>query len=378
MLPVNLRQKRRSIRDRQADFPTYRIMTTAATVIGISRGNVKVCSAMIYPAEPSVSAENPELHHYTNRGGLEGIWKSGVLFATRFDFLNDRTEVVHLRNDLIRAVQDRVRAERLRLKRTDPKVARVLAKAKGAPSIAQEEANNVVSVIYQATFEGSTLGGGFAVPYITSFCSHRGDHKYEQQNGLLSQWRGYGGDERYAIVFQSKGLEKLLKQEGSKFTYPALNFGDVVYNDETLDFDHHYAELIDLFFGFWPDQRESIDKTKPDKLFRPFVMAATRMKHRGFREEREVRIVACPTFKDFDERMHRAAQTVIKPGTQHKDPHHYVRPNGTDVPIHTFIRLEKWKVPPYYADYRGTPSRSKRAQAASGEHDQAYRPSNLC
>jgi len=38
---------------------------------------------MIYPVEPAVSAENPELHHYTNRAGLEGIWKSGVLLPAR-------------------------------------------------------------------------------------------------------------------------------------------------------------------------------------------------------------------------------------------------------------------------------------------------------
>jgi hypothetical protein len=295
---------------------------------------------MIYPAEPPVSVENRELHHYTDRAGLEGIWKSGALFATRYDFLNDSTEVVHLRDDLTRAVQDRVRAELLRLKRTDSKVARILAKAKGAPSIAQEEAKNVVAVIYQATFERSTLGGGFAIPYITSFCSHRSDHKYEQQNGLLSQWRGYGRDERYAIVFQTKGLEKLLEQEGKKFTYPALILGDIVYNDESLDFDQRYAELIDLLFGFWTSQREGSNKTKPDELFQPFVMAATRMKHRGFREEREVRIVACPTFKDFDERMHRSAQMMIKPGTQHKDPHHYVRANGIDV---GYICLFDWR-----------------------------------
>src|SRR5690348_15361038 len=113
--------------------------------------------------EPPVSAENPELHHYTDRAGLEGIWETGVLFATRYDFLNDSTEIEHLRDDLLRVVQDRIRVELLQWRRADPKVDRLLTK-EGLINVARQEAENVVSVLYKATFESVRRARGMAVP----------------------------------------------------------------------------------------------------------------------------------------------------------------------------------------------------------------------
>jgi hypothetical protein len=284
--------------------------------------------------EPPVSAENPELHHYTDRAGLEGIWESGVLFATRYDFLNDSTEIGHLRDDLLRVVQDRIRVELLQRRRTDPKIDRLLTK-EGLLNVVRHEAENVVSVLYKATFEGVSRARGMAVPYITSFCSHRNDHKYEQENGLLSQWRGYGRDERYAIVFQTDKLEKLLKEEAKEFVYPALIVGNVAYNDEKLNFAERYVTLIDLVAGLWKTFVETGD-TKPGDLFVPFLMASTLMKHRAFSEEREVRFVACPTFREADEEMHLAAKISMRPGIRHKEPYCRKRADGTRV---EYIRL---------------------------------------
>jgi hypothetical protein len=254
--------------------------------------------------------------------------------------LNDRTELIHLRDDLTRAVQDRVRAELLRLKLTNPLVAKALAKANGAQAIAREEATNLVDVIYQTTFQNSTIGTGFAVPYITSFCSHQKDHQYEKQNGLLSQWRGYGGDERYAIVFQTDRLEKLLEQEAKIFLYPALIIGDVIYNDENVDFARRYASLIDSITTAWASRYDGSNTMKAEATFQPFVMAATRMKHRGFKEEREIRIIACPTFKDFNERLHTAAQMPIAPGTKYKEAH---RRRGENRPDAEYLSLFDWR-----------------------------------
>ncbi len=52
-----------------------------------------------------------------------------------------------------------------------------------------------------------------AEPYICSFCNHAGDNEYERNNGLLSQWRGYGGEGRFALVFDTSGLDRLLSCE---------------------------------------------------------------------------------------------------------------------------------------------------------------------
>ena len=56
--------------------------------------------------EPLVEAEHPELHHYTNWYGLAGILSTGILYATRYDRLNDRTEVEHFKEVLVDALAD--------------------------------------------------------------------------------------------------------------------------------------------------------------------------------------------------------------------------------------------------------------------------------
>jgi hypothetical protein len=295
---------------------------------------------MLHEAEPLVSDEHRELHHYTSRKGLEGIWNSGFLFATRYDFLNDSSEVVHFREGLTRAVQDGMAGELQRRCVTDPRFVDAIDRAGGVTVVAEEEAKKLIGLLYGITFEDSSFGEGFAVPYIASFCSHERDHEYEKRNGLLSQWRGYGGDERYAIVFCTRSLEALMEQEAKIFVYPALNIGNAIYNDARLDFAQQYARLIELVVKIWVSLGDQGNASPAiDAVFQPFLGDATRMKHRGFAEEREVRIVACPTFKDLDQRMHAASQMVIAPGKRHKNLHYRSLESGRDAP---FIRLFDW------------------------------------
>ena len=54
--------------------------------------------------EPNVSEEYPELHHYTDWNGLEGIFTSRTLWATLFSQFNDYTETTHLEELLADAV----------------------------------------------------------------------------------------------------------------------------------------------------------------------------------------------------------------------------------------------------------------------------------
>ena len=51
------------------------------------------------------------LHHYTNAAGLQGILKSKSLWASDWNFLNDRSELVYSHN-LIRDFTGRPRSTR--------------------------------------------------------------------------------------------------------------------------------------------------------------------------------------------------------------------------------------------------------------------------
>jgi hypothetical protein len=67
--------------------------------------------------------------------------------------------------------------------------------------------------------------------YVTCFCGES-DDEYVNQNGLLSQWRGYG-DGGFAIVFDTRGIEELLDIESRQFNYarPGTTFEAVVSPD---------------------------------------------------------------------------------------------------------------------------------------------------
>ena len=43
------------------------------------------------------------------------------------------------------------------------------------------------------------------------------EKEYHRNNGMLSQWRGYGGRDCVAIVFETSGLEKLMQREREEF-----------------------------------------------------------------------------------------------------------------------------------------------------------------
>ncbi len=129
--------------------------------------------------------------------------------------------------------------------------------------------------------------------YVTSFCYTPSGPNFE--DGFLSQWRGYGTDGGYAIVFDTQALNELLQDEQRRFIYSFGHWGDVDYYDDDAGVSVPHDERLE-----W---EATIRKTiaslvvgqnlhPAEALFEPVISLATRHKHRGFREESEVRISA--------------------------------------------------------------------------------------
>ncbi len=57
-------------------------------------------------ADKEFLSSHPELHHYTTFAGLEGIVRSNTIWASHFSDLNDATEVILLREPLVRALTE--------------------------------------------------------------------------------------------------------------------------------------------------------------------------------------------------------------------------------------------------------------------------------
>jgi hypothetical protein len=75
-------------------------------------------------------------------------------------------------------------------------------------SIAGDQAQRMVSSFYDTMSRPSAP----LVPYIVSFCTHARD-AYAREQGLLSQWRGYGGGGGYCIVLDTAAMVDLLQRE---------------------------------------------------------------------------------------------------------------------------------------------------------------------
>ena len=171
-------------------------------------------------------------------------------------------------------------------------------------------------------------------PYIASFCTTENDEI--KHHGLLSQWRSYGQDGGYAIVFDTAQLVSLVKQENEKWGYQLIG-ADVVYSphaDEKLwhkKFREEMGEDIDKISTGIRDFMKTNSVQYLDSTYDPFVSCACRYKHWGFHEEREVRIVAILHPREvLDE------QKVQEPIPKEKERQHFIR-GGMLVPcIHLF------------------------------------------
>lgn len=245
-------------------------------------------------ASEDLFALHPFLYHYTGIGGLRGIVQNNTLRATHFADLNDSSEVVHLREPLSQVLQGRF-LEAFRLQeRGSFSISREIKARGGLIESARGWAFHIVDALYKNTFEDDDQYA-FGDPFIVSFCSHSSDNPYERQNGLLSQWRGYGRHGGFCIVLDTKKLAGILTHEGSSHNWTHLNLAAVTYATHNIAVEDMFRDLIDQCVFFVMSFIENGQDSLMSDVFASFVPGATLFKHQGFREEREVRIVAMRT-----------------------------------------------------------------------------------
>jgi hypothetical protein len=156
-------------------------------------------------AVSNFAAKHPELHHYTDFKGLRGIVETNTLWATHFDHLNDKMEVMLLKKPMMESLSARLYRALQTGKIGNRHKRRALAR--------KDNIEREVYIFVEALFDTSFKRGPtqpLAEPHISSFCAHQ---KYETANGLLSQWRAYGGAERYCVVLDTAKLIEMLEHE---------------------------------------------------------------------------------------------------------------------------------------------------------------------
>ncbi len=294
--------------------------------------------------EQEVHIAHPEVVHYTDWNGLNGMISSQTIWATRYDHLNDSTEIVHLRERLVQAVLPHVSIRFKKEVGDSYKRKRAVQKAGGLHIAVRQNAEAIVDAAYKTNFVGRPGATAFSIPFITSFCSHSNDSDYLKENGLLSQWRAYGGTgvERFAIVFDTEKLAASLRSEYERWSYVFMRFIDVVYNDERLEFSMKFSALISAICSAYDSlYDENRGGGINEHTFNTFMSAATRFKHQAFIEEREVRIVAAPTTQELRDYVQVMAGSYDEDNREIKQVQ-YREKNGIKVPYLSLLeRLER-------------------------------------
>ena len=222
--------------------------------------------------------EHDRLYHYTGESGLFGILESQCLHATHYSALNDATEIYQAR--------DKLRSTFDAMVRRMVSGAHELTKVSSADGWATTWTHEFIELLY-GLFRKELLEA-----YIVSMCGHP-KGSYESANGLLSQWRGYGGKTAYAIVFRTKELVDLLGTTSDSIEPFFGLCGNVFY--ENNDDNSFVKEFDNLLRAAQKDIPNWINKKIiPLDLLKAFMECVVRYKHQAFREEQEVRIVFFP------------------------------------------------------------------------------------
>lgn len=235
-----------------------------------------------------VSEEYEEIIHYTTAEGLAGIVSSGSLYATNARFLNDSEEIQHFFNTRLVRIAHQEASSFLSELVKAPETAKAVEEEGGFDSVIEKHVSELVGVLKDETMK-------FNSPYV--FSASASKDKRERNNGVLSQWRGYGKDGGYAIVFDVNGLEKFLGDENEKFHYHYLGFGDVFYegiasteqpsSEEISEMELRLRKAIRLLM-------KDSEGTVEESFYEPITTLSCLYKHGGFSEEKEVRIIAIP------------------------------------------------------------------------------------
>lgn len=140
--------------------------------------------------------------------------------------------------------------------------------------------------------------------FLLSLSEHGSTVLNEDRHGRLSMWRAYGGDTNVAIIFRS---EALLDNNAS-----ISAFGSPVLYADHEDFSNHLLKVAENIREEKEYLQSQPENTVTDYIIRALHFAILSTKHPGFSEEREWRILHCPSVwrSDFLEEFYTSVNGI--------------------------------------------------------------------
>lgn len=241
-----------------------------------------------------------DLWHYTTAEGLKGILYDQTLWATDYRYLNDESEITYSKTIIHQAMLPKVICEIEQLCRVDSVAKKIAALHGGVRKIADIETCNTIDILFNAML--NPPDSPQRIPFVLSFCKVPENDRFKQDNGLLSQWRGYGKDGGYAIIFNTNELIRDFKKERESFYYGPTADDPVVYDTDNLsgtdDMKKYLSRLSDYAYEVCKSRlsKKELPHTKKTDIEALFACMAF-LKHKGFEEEKEYRFCVMPSSK---------------------------------------------------------------------------------
>ncbi len=226
------------------------------------------------------------LFHYTTANGLKGILSTQTLWATSFEALNDLKELKQAEEILFSIFRPIVADAIEPIRETHPDIeSKAITLFGSYEKSIDRETYKLIEVIV------SYLN----LVFILSFCVHDKD-EYTFQNGILSMWRAYGMRNAYAIEFNADEFTTILERELETYEYTMPVLDEVVYDFGLEHLKKKFETYIEVLRSFamkivleMRDGAELPNKTVTTQEFSALVDVLTRVKNRGFAEEKEFR-----------------------------------------------------------------------------------------
>jgi len=232
----------------------------------------------------------PKLFHYTTVDAFKSIYRSGSFWATHYQDLNDRSELQCFRRIATKHAFPIMKKMCRNEIGNNAQFSEFVRRVGGIENAVSQELEKLLDIFYANMFGER----GFPGPFISCFCAHK--DKYSAENGLLSQWRGYGAGGGVAIVLDTLAVEKRMEQERSIFSHEISHIGDVIYDRHIKKIKTVHRDFFDLFEKYLTERYSNGPNLKQilKNILKPLIMGSTLVKHHAFREEAEVRIVVSP------------------------------------------------------------------------------------
>ena len=245
----------------------------------------------------TVPEQHKELFHYTSISALKGILDTHSLWATKTNHLNDQSEMELIWPSMEEQFVEQYEAEILAFLQRNPDAKGAIEKRGGVAHVANADGSRIVNEMH-LKLVGDDETASVAPKYVVSFATHSSDSpsdEYHRANGMLSQWRAYGGGEPVAIVFNTAGIDELLRAEDKHHLYWPLLIGDATYLEKDLSLKGQFPSLFSSLRAcarsfIEPRGRESLEDLM-SKAYQEASDICALIKHFGFHEEKECRIV---------------------------------------------------------------------------------------